>query len=568
MTVDPVPAWYGATDKSWGTVLDESAARWPDREALVFGRQRLTYRELRARVDRFAAGLLRLGIGKGDRVALWMTNCPEWIVAQFAVYKLGAILVPVYTRFKEEETKYALAQSQSGALILNDQFLGKIDALGMLRAICPELHDAPAGELRSAALPHLRTVICKSSHPHANLVSFESVAAGDTSWLAKLPQVQANVSPFDVMNMVYTSGTTGFPKGGLSLHRNNLASIYNTTARMHLQEQHRCLLNLPLFSNFGCMFVGALSFLRGATVVLQEVFDPRAAFEAIAEERITHLFGSPAYFISYLDDERRRQFDLSSLVGGIVGGSPLPSATMDEIIGTLRCREILNVFGLSECGGIASTTRIDDPPELKRQTVGVPLPNVRLKVVAPGSGAEVTAGEQGEICLADVLPGSCVGKGYYNLPDKTREAIDAEGWFHTGDLGVLEANGYLRITGRVKDMFLVGGFNVYPVEIENMLHGHPKVKQAQIVGVPDHRLGEVGMAFIELREGVQCTEQEVIEFAARRIANFKVPRYVAFVREFPMTGSGKVRKFVLREQGIAALGLAPEYAVSGAEHEV
>lgn len=567
MSAEAMPDWYTATHKTWGAVLDETSARFPEREALVFGSRRLTYRQLRERVDRFASGLLRLGIGKGDRVALWMTNCPEWIVAQFAVYKIGAILLPVYTRFKQEETEYALAQSDSGTLILNDEFLGKIDALGMLRAICPELDGASPGGLHAATLPHLRNVICLSAREYQNMTAFDGVAAGDDDWLRRLPEVQQKVDPFDVMNIIYTSGTTGFPKGGLSLHRNNLASIYNTTARMGLNEHHRCLLNLPLFSNFGCMFVAALGFLRGATIVLRETFDPVDAFTAIAEERITHLFGSPAYFISYLDERRRREFDLSSLVGGIVGGSPLPSATMDDIIATLGCRETLNVFGLSECGGIATTTRRDDPPELRRTTVGVPLPNACVRIVDPRTGAEVASGEQGEICLGDAFPGSCVGKGYYNMPEKTREAIDTEGWFHTGDLGVLEANGYLRITGRVKDMFLAGGFNVYPVEIENLLHTHPKVKQAQVVGVPDHRLGEVGMAFVELREGVKCTEQEIIEFAAPRIANFKVPRYVRFVSEFPMTGSGKVRKFVLREKAITELGLQEEYTVSGAEHE-
>ncbi len=560
--------WYTETHKTWGTVLDESAQRWPDREAIVFGDQRISYRQLRERADRFASGLLRLGVRKGDRVAIWMTNCPEWIVAQFAVYKIGAILVPIYTRFKAEETEYALAQSESGTLILNDVFLRKIDALGMLRSICPEIDRAREGAVCSARFPHLRTVICLSEREYPNLANFEAVAAGDESWRAKLPEVQAQVDPFDVMNMVYTSGTTGFPKGGLSMHRNNLASIYNTTERMGLQPEHRCLLNLPLFSNFGCMFVAALSFLRGATVVLREVFDPLDAFVAIDEERITHLFGSPAYYISYLDDARRHRFDLRSLVGGIVGGSPLPSATMDGILHELRCPEILNVFGLSECGGIATTTRIDDPIELKRTTVGTPLPNARVKVVDPRTGKTCAPGEQGEICLADALPGSCVGRGYYNMPDKTREAIDAEGWFHTGDLGILDDQGYLRVTGRVKDMFLVGGFNVYPVEIENLLHTHPKVKQAQVLGVPDHRLGEVGMAFVELREGETCTEQEIIDFVAARIANFKVPRYVKFVTEFPMTGSGKVRKFLLREQAIAELGLQQEYTVSGAEHEV
>ncbi len=567
MSGEAVPDWYEATNKTWGAVLDESAARWPEREAIVFGEQRITYRQLRVRADRFASGLLRLGVGRGDRVALWMTNSPEWIVAQFAVYKIGAILLPVYTRFKKSETEYALGQSETGTIILNDRFLGRIDALGMLREICPELDKARPGELHSKALPHLRTVICFGDHAHENLLDFRSVAEGDNELLGRLPGVQAKVDPFDVMNIIYTSGTTGFPKGGLSMHRNNLASIYTLSARMGLREQHSSLLNLPLFSNFGCMFVAGLSFLRGAAVVLQQVFDTLEGFKAIAAEKITHVYGSPAMFISYLDDGRRSQFDLSSIVGGIVGGSPLPSATMDAILDELRCREILNVFGLSECGGVATTTHIDDPVERKRTTVGTALPSAGVKVIDPNTGAEAAPGKQGEICLGDVLPGSCVGKGYYNMPDKTREAIDAEGWFHTGDLGVLDGEGYLRVTGRVKDMFLAGGFNVYPVEIENMLHTHPKVKQAQVVGVPDHRMGETGMAFVQLREGVECTEQEIIDYATECVANFKVPRYVKFVGDFPMTGSGKVRKFLLREQAIAELGLSEEYGVSGAEHE-
>ncbi len=560
--------WYEATHKTWGAVLGESAARFGEREALVSGAQRWSYAELKQRVDRFAAGLLRSGVHRGDRVALWMTNRPEWVVAQLAVYEIGAILLPVYTRFKKDETEYALAQSQSGTLVLESEFLGKIDALGMLREICPELDGAAAGELHSRALPHLRRVICLGAAPHPALIDFTQVAQGDAGWLARLPEIQAAVDPLDPMNIVYTSGTTGFPKGGLSMHRNNLASIWNLTERMGLGPEHRSLLNLPLFSNFGCMFVAALSFLRGAAVVLQETFDPVESFRAIEAERITHLYGSPAYFIGYLEEPRRTEFDSSSLVGGIVGGSPLPEAVMDGIVERLRCPEILHVFGLSECGGVATTTRREDPLSLKRSTVGVPLPNARVRIVEPRSGAPLGPGEQGEICLGDARPGSCVGKGYWAMPEKTRETIDAEGWFHTGDLGVLGEDGCLRVTGRVKDMCLVGGFNVYPVEIENLLHAHPAVKQAQVIGVPNHRLGEVCMAFVELREGASCSERELVEFAAARIANYKVPRYVKFVSEYPMTGSGKVRKFLLREQAIAELGLLPEYSVGGAELEI
>jgi fatty-acyl-CoA synthase len=330
---------------------------------------------------------------------------------------------------------------------------------------------------------------------------------------------------------------------------------------MGLDETHRSLLNLPLFSNFGCMYVAGLSFMRGATLVMQEEFKPTEALEAVEKEKITHLYGSPAMFISYVDEPKLGEYDLSSLRGGIVGGSPLPPKTMEEMISKLNLAEALNVYGLSECGGLATTNLMDDPVDRKANTVGVALPNCRIKIVDPETGKEMPAGQQGEVCLHDVLPGSSVGKGYYNMPDKTRETIDEEGWFHTGDLGVMGKDGFLRITGRVKDMFLVGGFNVYPVEIENVIIRHPDVSKIQVVGVPDHRMGEVGMAFIQRKPGTECTEEEILDFAKEHLANFKVPRFVKFVDDFPMTGSGKVKKFQLREEAIRELGLKEEYTV-------
>lgn len=557
------PSWYTETNRTWGDLLNSVSDRHPDREALVFGTQRLTYRELRRRVDACAKGLMKLGVRKGDHVALWMTNCPEWIWAQFAVYKLGATLLPVYTRFKQAEVEYSLKQSDSSTLILNDRFLGKIDAMEMLRDLCPELERCPPGELASDRFPRLKRVICLSEASYPGIHSFSRVLelGGDPSLDADLFRAEAAVDPFDVMNIIYTSGTTGFPKGGMSMHRNNMACIYNTTERMGLSETDRCLLNLPLFSNFGCMYVAGLSFMRGAAVVMREEFRPAEAFEDIQKERITHLFGSPAMFISYLDDPGLSGHDLSSLRGGIVGGSPLPPKTMEEMVRKLGMSEALNVYGLSECGGLATTNLREDPVSLKANTVGVPLPNCRVKIADPETGKELEPGGQGEVCLHDVLPGSSVGKGYYNMPDKTREAIDPEGWFHTGDLGILTGDGYLRITGRVKDMFLVGGFNVYPVEIENVIIRHPRVSAVQVVGVPDHRMGEVGMAFVQLKPGMEATEEEILSFAMEQLSNFKVPRYAKFVQEFPMTGSGKVRKFQLREQAIRELGLQEEFTV-------
>jgi fatty-acyl-CoA synthase len=557
------PKWYTETQRTWGDLFNEVAARFPDNEALVFGRERLTYRSLRRRVDVCAKGLMEIGVRRGDHVALWMTNSPEWICTQFAVYKLGATLLPVYTRFKQSEVEYSLRQSDSSTLVMNDRFLGKIDAMEMFRDLCPEIDRCKPGGLESARLPRLKRVVCLSDRQYPGIFPFSRIMAfGENPSLDHaLAKAEQAVDPFDTMNIIYTSGTTGFPKGGLSMHRNNMACIYNTTARMGLHEQDRSLLNLPLFSNFGCMYVAGLSFLRGAAVVMKAEFDPLEAFRVVQQERITHLYGSPAMFISYVDEPSLRDFDLSTLRGGIVGGSPLPPKTMEDMVGKLGLVEVLNVYGLSECGGLATTNLVDDPIDKKANTVGVALENCRIKIVDPETGRELPGGSQGEICLHDVLPGSSVGKGYYNMPDKTREAIDEQGWFHTGDLGVIGQDRYLRITGRVKDMFLVGGFNVYPVEIENLIIRHPKVSKVQVVGVPDHRMGEVGMAYVQLKPGTSCTGEELIAFAKEKLANFKVPRYVKFVEDFPMTGSGKVKKFQLREQAIQELGLKEEYQV-------
>ncbi len=557
------PKWYTETQRTWGDLFNTVSETFPDREALVFKEERLSYGELRNRIDTCARGLMKLGVKKGDHVVIWMTNCPEWIYVQFAVYKLGAALLPVYTRFKPSEVEYSLKQSDSSTLFMNDRFLGKIDALEMFRKLCPEVDRCEPGTLESERLPRLKRVVCLGEETSAGMHPFHRIMemGQDDALQEDLRKAEEAVDPLDVMNIIYTSGTTGFPKGGLSMHRNNMACIYNTTERMGLNETHRSLLNLPLFSNFGCMYVAGLNFMRGAAVVMHEEFRPVEALEAVQREGITHLYGSPAMFISYVDEPRLADHDLSSLRGGIVGGSPLPPKTMEEMVGKLGLTQVLNVYGLSECGGLATTNLADDSMDRKANTVGTALPNCRIKIVDPESGTEVPGGNQGEVCLHDALPGSSVGKGYYNMPDKTRETIDEDGWFHTGDLGIMGEDGCLRITGRVKDMFLVGGFNVYPVEIENVLIRHPAVSKVQVVGVPDHRMGEVGMAFVQPKPGSPCTEEEIISHAKEELANFKVPRYIRFVEEFPMTGSGKVKKFQLRDQAIRDLGLREEYTV-------
>lgn len=552
--------WHEKTNRHFGDILDETASRHPDRELIVFANQRITYAEFQQSVNRFAAGLLRSGVRQGDHVALWMTNRPEWMVAQFAIYKVGAALVPVNTRFVKREVEYTLAQSDTSTLILEDTFLGdRIDAYGMLLELIPELSGSPAGDLRCESLPQLRRIILLGSSKKVGTLDFHELGESGKTYMENetLRKAQASVSPFDVMNVVYTSGTTGFPKGGLSPHRTNCSALYHFIQRTGITERDKVLLTVPFFTNFGVTYVSALSVMAGSSIIVHQTFNPSTAMWAIEKEGITLFEGAPAHYVMILNDPGFGEFDLSSLRIGVVGGAPASPATIRSAIQKMGFKQMFNAYGLSECGGLSTTTLPDDPVEVVASTVGVAFPSCRIKIVDPHSLADLPPNTQGEVWLHDVYPGSAVGKGYYNMPEKTRETITVDGWFRTGDLGMLDEQGYLKITGRVKDMFLVGGFNVYSSEIEDILYAHPKVKMAAAFGVPDKRLGEVAMAYIELKPGEQSEEEAIIEYCRSQLANYKVPRYIRFIQgsEFPMTGSAKVQKFKLRDRAITELGL-------------
>jgi len=552
--------WYEKTKKNFGDVLDETASKHPHKELIVFEDQRITYEEFQHSANQFARGLLKVGVKKGDNVALWMTNCPEWMVAQFAVYKTGAALLPVNTRFVQREVEYCLSQSDASTLILNDTSLGeKFDAYSVLLEMIPELPRSKAGDLRCEKFPKLRRVILLSKDKRDGAFDFHEVRERGKEYAKDdvLKKTQASVSPFDVMNVVYTSGTTGFPKGGLSPHRTNCGALYHYIKRIGITEQDKILLTVPFFTNFGVTYVSALSVMAGMSIIVHERFSPEAAMQAIEKERITFFEGAPAHYVMILNDPNFERYDLSSLRIGVIGGAPASPETIRTAMQKIGFQQMFNVYGLSECGGLSTTTLQDDPVEVVASTVGVAFPSCQIKIVDPHTLVDLPPNTQGEIWLHDVYPGSAVGKGYYNMPEKTRETITEDGWFRTGDLGILDEKGYIRITGRAKDMLLVGGYNVYAAEIEDILYTHPKVKMAAVLGVPDERLGEVAMAYIELKPGEESTAEEIIELCKKQMANYKVPRHVRFIQgsEFPMTGSAKVQKFKLRDRAINELGL-------------
>ena len=372
-----------------------------------------------------------------------------------------------------------------------------------------------------------------------------------------LRRAQLAVNPFDVVNIIFTSGTTGFPKGGLSMHRNNMAALHHWIERSDLRFDDRMYLGVPFATNFGCAYVSQLSVLAGNTIIVDDAFTPGSALRLIQDEKVSWFPGAPTMYIMMLNHPELETFDLGSLRGAIVGGAPCPPETIRSMQKRMGFEYVIHCYGLSECAGLSTCTLIDDPIEKTATTVGPRFPSCHVQVTDPSSATPLPSGEQGEIWIKDVYPGSAVGKGYYNDAEKTAEAITPDGWFRTGDLGVMDEDGYLSITGRLKDMYVVGGYNAYPAEIEGVLHTHAKIKMAQVFGVPDERLGEVGCAYVELRPGEEMDEEAIIGFCRERLSNYKAPRYVRFVQagDFPLTSSGKVKKFELRKQAVEIFGL-------------
>ncbi len=545
-----------------GQLLGDIATRYPDNDALVYPDRdlRYSYQEFDAVCDRVAKGLLAMGVKKGDHVAIWATNVPEWVVLQFASAKIGAILVTVNTNYKAVELEYVLKQSDSTTLFLVQGFKDT-DYVETLYSVVPELRDTTPGELQSQRLPFLKNVVFLGGHDYAGMHRWDAIEAlGQGVSDDRLTAVKATLAEHEVINMQYTSGTTGFPKGVMLTHYNIINNGFNIGECMRFTEKDRLCIPVPFFHCFGCVLGVLACVTHGSTMVPVEVFNPEVVLRTIASERCTAVHGVPTMFIAELDHPNFPRYDLSSLRTGIMAGSPCPTEVMKRVIREMYMTEITIAYGQTESSPVITQTRTDDPLELRVATVGRALPEVEVKIVDIETGEALAPGRQGELCTRGYL----VMKGYYKMPEETARVIDTDGWLHTGDLAVMDENGYCKITGRIKNMIIRGGENIYPREIEEFLYTYPKVADVQVYGVPDAKYGEQVMAAIKLKENTSATVEDIVNFCRGSIANYKVPRYVKFVDDFPMTASGKIQKFKLREMAIKELNLEEAASVETA----
>ncbi|GGE14773.1 AMP-binding protein [Marinithermofilum abyssi] len=536
-----------------GALLDRITDQVGENDGVVYPELdlRWSYREFRDRCNQAAKGLMKLGIQKGDHLAIWATNVPEWLITQFATGKMGAVMITVNTNYQASELEYLLRQSDAETLILMEGFRG-VSYVEILYKICPELRAAEPGKIQSARLPRLKNVIYLGKEKLPGMFTWEEVMAmGKDVSDEELAERQRSLHPDDVINMQYTSGTTGFPKGVMLTHNNIVNNARNIAECMKLTPNDRMCIPVPFFHCFGCV-LGTLACVNtGTTMVPILVFDPLTVLKSVEAERCTALHGVPTMFIAELNHPEFDRFDLSTLRTGIMAGSPCPMEVMKRVMEKMGAAEITIAYGQTESSPVISQTRTNDSIERKVSTVGKALPHVEVKIIDPDTGETLPPGKQGELCTRGYL----VMKGYYNMLEATEKAIDSEGWLHTGDLAVMDEEGYFKITGRLKDMIIRGGENIYPREIEEFLYSHPDILDVQVVGVPDEKYGEQVMAFIRLKEGKSMTLEELREYCDGKIARYKIPRYMQVVDQYPMTASGKIQKFRLREMAVKELEL-------------
>ena len=546
-----------------GQVLRETASRHGPHDALVFPAigVRLTWTQLDQAVDQIARGLLALGFQKGDHFGVWSTNWPEWVILQFATARIGVVLVTINPAYRTEELAYAIAQSDIRGLVLIEAFKTS-QFFRMLEEVCPEVLTSPPGELHSAKFPRLQWIVGLRGAAHPGMLSWQQLAdAGVRVSTDDLTAAEARLTPGDPINLQYTSGTTGFPKGAVLTHRNLLLNGYYGGQFQRLSEVDRICIPVPLYHCFGCVLGSTCAVVTGAAMVFpHESFQPAATLQAIEQERCTAIYGVPTMFIAELEHPTFSQCDTSSLRTGIMAGSPCPVELMKRVVSDMGAREITIGYGQTEASPLITQTATDDPIEKRVGTVGRAFPDIEVRIVDPQTGAPLPDGQSGELCCR----GHNVMLGYYNLPDRTAQAIDSEGWLHTGDMALRQPDGYFRITGRFKDLIIRGGENIAPREIEEVLYRHPNVEDVQVIGVPDRKFGEEVAAWIKLRAGTESTEGEIRDFCQRHMAYFKVPKYVKFVDGFPTTVTGKIQKFKMRGQAIAELGLADVAAIETA----
>ncbi|WP_321347497.1 AMP-binding protein [uncultured Draconibacterium sp.] len=535
-------------DYNLGNILEKWAFETPDKDFIVYPDRnlRFSYKQFNERVDRLAKGLLFIGIKPGDKVGVWAKNVPDWTTLMFATAKIGAILVTVNTNYKLAELEYILKNADINSLFIVDGYRDS-DYVKMIFELVPELKTQARGKLKSEKFPELKNVGFIGQQKHRGMYSTdELMLLGSHIDDLELESVKEALNCHDVVNMQYTSGTTGFPKGVMLSHHNILNNGFATGECMKYTEDDRLLVCVPLFHCFGCVLAVCAIVSHGATMVFTEDFDPLLVLASVQKEKCTALYGVPTMFIAELNHPMFDMFDLSSLRTGIMAGALCPIETMRQVMDKMNMKDIIIVYGLTESSPGMTATRTHNSVEVRSTTVGFEFPNVEVKIVDPETGEECKQGEQGEICCR----GYNVMKGYYNNPEETAKVIDTEGWLHSGDLAVKTEDGFYKITGRIKDMIVRGGENIYPREIENYLCRLPQIEAVEVAGVPSKKYGEAVGAFIKLKKGESLSEEEIVDFCRGNIARFKIPKYIFFVDEFPMTASGKIQKYKLSEMSL------------------
>jgi fatty-acyl-CoA synthase len=540
-----------------GQLVDLMAEKLKESDALVYHSTglRLTYQEFQERCDQVAKGLMALGLKKGSHIAIWANNVAEWVLTQFGSAKMGGILVTVNTQYRSFELEYLLKQSDSSTLVLVDGVHQPRDYFNMIYELCPELTTCQPGQLNSGKFPYLKNVIAIGEERMPGMFRYDdlyelSSQISDEEYQKR----QEEITPDSVVNMQYTSGTTGFPKGVMLTHTNVIGNAKSQADCLNFTPEDKLCITVPFFHCFGCVMGTMLCVSSGATMVPVESFRARRVLDAIQDVRCTAVHGVPTMFIAELEEMKKDKFDLSSLRTGIMAGSPCPTEVMKAVVEEMNMREICITYGLTESSPGITMTRTTDPLELRVSTVGRLLPGVEVKLIDPNTSEKVGFNQPGELCTR----GYHVMRGYYNMPEETQKVIELDGWLHSGDIATVDENGYYRITGRLKDMIIRGGENIYPREIEEYLYLHPKIKDVQVVGVPSRYYGEEVVAFVQLKPGEELTEIEAKDFCWDRISRYKIPSYFFFVENFPTTASGKIQKFKLREQAVKLLGLESE----------
>lgn len=537
-----------------GDMFDRVVEQAPDQEALVSCHQslRYTYRELQEECDRFARGLLALGVTKGDRVGIWSPNYAEWVIAQFATPKIGAILVNINPAYRLHELEYALRQSGCSVLIIAPPFKTS-DYGALVRALCPELSSSKPGRLRAAKTPDLRTVVTFGEERLDGALHWDEVMTrAEAIDHDELVEAQRQQFFDDPINIQYTSGTTGFPKGATLSHHSILNNGYFIGEGMRLTRKDRLCVPVPFYHCFGMVLGNLAAVTHGATIVIPApVFDPLLTLQAVEQERCTALHGVPTMFITELNHPEFERFDLSTLRTGIMAGSPCPTEVMKQVNQRMHMEEVTICYGMTETSPVSFQSTTDDPLDKRVATVGRIHPHVEAKIIDPATAEVVPRGQTGEL----LSRGYIVMLGYWGNPDATAEAIDSGRWMHTGDLATMDDEGYVNIVGRAKDMIIRGGENIYPREIEEFLYRHPKIRDVQVIGVPDETYGEQVMAWVILKPGEGSSAEEMRSFCEGQIAYYKVPRFWRFTDSFPMTVTGKVQKYLMREQATKELQL-------------